>query len=310
MPSQLYPFGTFKIDSGITLTMKAGVALYSSKGTLEVAGSLKAECTAESPVVFRSSSESSTWNGIVFKPSSGASVLDHVEVKKTGATSTGTAIKIEDSSPTITNSTIRESTGWAIYTSGQSAPAISDNFITGCRAVHFETTTGKTLGLDFHDNVVEKCWSSAAIYVGTGVSSITATSLGDNLVTNNSTTQGIYYAGGSGVEIPADIGTNIVFGNTGGSSTNQVAFSGVLTKSVTWETPMPSQLYPFGTFKIDSGITLTMKAGVALYSSKGTLEVAGTLKAEGTAESPVVFRSSSESSTWNGIVFKPSSVAS
>src|SRR5215204_163298 len=286
MPSQLYPFGTFKIDSGITLTMKAGVALYSSKGTLEVAGTLKAEGTAESPVVFRSSSESSTWNGIVFKPSSVASVLDHVEVKKTGATSTGTAIKIEDSSPTITNSTIRESTGWAIYTSGQSAPAISDNFITGCRAVHFETTTGKTLGLDFHDNVVEKCWSSAAIYVGTGVGSITATSLGDNLVTNNSTTQGIYYAGGSGVEIPADIGTNIVFGNTGGSSTNQVAFSGVLTKSVTWS-PSITSLHLEGTLTVSGGMTLHLKPGMVLHG--GSMKVQGTLKAEGEASKPVVF---------------------
>lgn len=302
-----YTGGAVKVEPGVTLKAEPGVQVVVT--SLEVLGTLNAVGTSEAPVVFKPSTESGTWGGITFKAGSGASVLNHVEVKRGGVTSTGNAITIEDSSPRITNSTIRESTGWSIQTIGESAPEIDHNFITGGRSVHFGSRTGKTLGVNFHDNVVEKNWGSAAVFVEPSAGPVVATSLGNNVVTNNSTTQAIYYNGGpNNSEIPADIGSNSVFGNTWGPSSNQVAFAGVLNKSATWETPMPAPLYLEGKLKIPSGVTLTMKSGVTLYG--GSLEVIGTLKAEGTAEAPVAFRPSTESGTWNGILFKAGSSAS
>ncbi|MDQ3724801.1 MAG: right-handed parallel beta-helix repeat-containing protein [Actinomycetota bacterium] len=303
----LYLMGTLKVPGGITLTMKPGITLHG--GTLEVLGTLKAEGTAEAPVTFKSATESGTWGGIVFKAGSGASVLDHVEVRRAGP-SWGKAIQVIDSSPTITHSLIRESTYTGIHVSGESSPEIAHNTISGGSiCAYYGSTAGKTLGVNFHDNVVEKCWGSAAVFVEPSSGPITATSLGGNLVTNNSSTQAIYYNGGpNNSEIPPDIASNTVFGNTGGASTNQVAFAGVLNKPVTWETPIAAPLHLMGKLKIPSGITLTMKPGVTLHG--GSLEVLGTLKAEGTAEAPVTFKSATESGTWGGIVFKAGSGAS
>ncbi len=187
-----YTGSSVKIESGVTVKAEPGVQVV--VGSLEVLGTLKAEGSSEAPVTFKPTSESGTWGGIAFKPGSGASILDHVEIKKAGATSTSNAVAIEDSSPKITNSTIRESTGWSIQTTGQSAPEIADNLISGGRSVHFGTATGKTLEINFHDNVVEKAWSSAAVFVEPSAGPVIATSLGDNVVTNTAS-QAIYYNG-------------------------------------------------------------------------------------------------------------------
>ncbi|HET8956554.1 MAG TPA: DUF6531 domain-containing protein [Solirubrobacterales bacterium] len=301
-----YTGGSIKVEPGVTLTAEPGTQVVVS--SLEILGGLKAEGTAEAPVILKSSTESNTWGGIIFKPGSGSSVLDHVEVKRAGNSSTSYAIKIESSSPRIVNSKIVDTTGWSIYTTGESAPEIADNFISGGRAVYF-ATGGKTLGVNFHDNWVEKQWGSAAVFVEPSAGPVVATSLGDNVVTNTTAGQAIYYNGASNnSEIPADIGSNIAFGNTWGPHSNDVAFAGVLSKSATWEAPMPASLYLLDKLKIPGGVTLTMKSGVTLRG--GSLEVLGTLKAEGSAEAPVSFKPPSEPDTWNGILFKAGSSAS
>jgi RHS repeat-associated protein len=301
-----YTGGSIKLEPGVTLQAEAGAQVVVN--SLEVLGTLKAEGTAESPVTFRSSSELSTWNGIVFKAGSGASVLDHAEIKRAGSTSISYAIKIENSSPHITNSKILATTGWPLYTTGESAPEIHDNFISGGRAVYFETG-GKTLGLNFHDNWVEKQWGSGAVFVEPSAGPVVATSLGDNVITNNSATVAIEYNGApNNSEIPPDIGSNTVFGNTWLPSGNDVSFAGVLNKSATWEAPMTARLRLNGSLKVPNGVNLTMKPGVTLLG--GSLEVLGTLKAEGTAEAPVTFKPASEAGTWNGIAFKAGSGAS
>jgi RHS repeat-associated protein len=302
-----YTGSAVKVEAGVTLKAEPGVQVIVN--SLEVVGTLKAEGTAESPVVFKQAGEFGTWGGILFKSGSSASVLDQVEVKRAGNGTTPYAVKIESSSPRITNSTIRESTGWSIYTSGESAPEIAENLISGGKSVYF-TTGGKTLGLNFHDNWVEGQWGSAAVFVEPSAGPVVTTSFGDNVITNNNATVAIAYNGApSNAEIPADIGSNIVFGNTWIPSGNDVTFAGVLNKSATWEAPMTARLRLSGTLKVSSGVTLTMKPGVNLIGD-GPLEVFGTLKAEGTAESPVTFRPVNEAGVWGGIFFRPGSGAS
>src|ERR1700749_4698790 len=63
--------------------------------------------------------------------------------------------------------------------------------------------------------------------------------------------------------------------------------------------------YLGGSITIESGVTLTIEPGVVLKVS-GFI-VKGTLKAEGSAEEPIVFTGSSESSPgeWSNIKFEP-----
>jgi RHS repeat-associated protein len=292
-----YTGGAIKVEPGVMLKAEPGVQLVI--GSLEVLGTLKAEGTAEAPVIFKPETTGGTWNGIVFKAGSGASVLDHVEVKRAGYSSSDYAIKTEDSSPTITNSTIRESPGWSIYTVGESAPEIADNFITGGRAVQFSSSTGETLGIDFHDNLVEKQWGSAAVFVEPSAGPVVATSLGGNVIANSTGNQAIYYNGGSNNrEVPPDISSNTAFGNTWLPSGNQVAFSGVLNKSATWE-PTISSLHLEGTLTVAGSSTLQLDPGLVLHG--GSMKVQGALKAEGNGSKPVVFEPRTSSSKCGSI---------
>jgi RHS repeat-associated protein len=301
--------GSPTIESGVTVKVEPGVKL--TVGSMEVLGTLKAEGTAEAPVTFKPASEGGTWGGLIFKSGSGSSVLDHAEVVRAGF-SFGKAIEIKESSPTITNSTIRESTYYGIFTS-YGSPEIAYDTITGSvsSAAYFASETGKSLGINFHDNVVEKSGGSFAVGVEASAGTIIATSLGSNTVKKNSSLQAINYNGGpSSHEIPPDIASNIVSENTGGSSTNQDSFSGTLAKSTIWEAPT-APLYLNGTLKIASGITLTLKPGVTIHggSSVSAIEVLGALKAEGTSKEPVFFtgRKSESAGEWSSIRFEPGS---
>lgn len=298
----LYPTGGLKIQSGTTLTLKAGVSLY--LGSIEVFGTLRAEGSPKEPVTFQATTEAGIWGGIFFRPGSGASLLDHVDIRK-GGSSTSQAIKIEDSSPIITDSTISGSPNYSIYTVGQSAPEIAHNVISGGRLTYFASSTGKTLEINFHNNVIEKAWGSAAVYVEPSPGPVIGTSLGENLVAGNSATQAIYYNGGSKErEVPPDIDSNLVFGNTGGASTNQVAFGGVLNKSATW-TPSITPLHLESLFTVGASATLKLESGIAIHG--GAMKVQGTLRAEGTQAEPVVFKPRTSSGNCGSIKLEPGS---
>ena len=296
--------GEFTVAEGVTLTLEPGVTLQGN--SIEVVGTLKAEGTAENPVVFNAG-ESGYRGNINFVSSSGASVLDHVEIAHTTGINTG-AIEIEDSSPTITNSTIRDSGSYGIMVYGASAPNIHDNQILNSvySAIYYGSESEKTLGINFHDNLVEGNGSTAAIYVEASSGPVTATSLGDNTVTKNSSLEAIYYSGGpGGSEVPTDIATNIVSGNTEGSA-DHIAFSGVLKKSVTWEDLGSPLSVENGEFTVAEGVTLTLEPGVTIEG--GDFNVEGTLKAEGSEAEPVLFTSSG--STRGSIHMRSSSGAS
>jgi YD repeat-containing protein len=295
--------GTPTIESGVTVKVEPGVNL--TLGTLTVEGTLKAEGTAEAPVAFKPATEGGKWGGIVFKPGSSGSVLDHAEVVRAGP-SWGNAIEIKESSPTITHSTIRESTYFGIYVMGGSPEIAHNTFSGGSIAFYANAEAGKTLGINFHDNLVEKFYGSAAIFIGAPATTV-ATSLGGNTVTNNSSLQAIYYQGGTTGEVPPDIANNSVYGNTGGASTNQVAFSGLLNKSATWESPT-APLHLESELKVAGSATLTLKPGVTIHG--GSMKVSGTLKAEGEPSKLVTFEPRSESGHCGGIVFEPGSGAS
>ncbi len=286
--------GGTTVASGVTLKIEPGVELKAP--SIIVDGTLKAEGTAEEPVVFDEKEN----GGIKFEPGSGASVLDHVEINKLGSSwYTQAAIKITESSPTITNSVFRDCGLWAIWVPEGGSPEIADNefFNTERSAVYFSAGSGDTGEVNIHGNYVEGGYTDSAISVNVTGSSVTGKSLSGNAVVKNNA---IYAAALSyaGPDIPTDVTGNFLTEN----KSNYIEVRGTQAHSSTWvDGGVPIRL---GGTTVASGVTLKIEPGVELKAP--SIIVDGTLKAEGTAEEPVVFDEKEN----GGIKFEPGSGAS
>ena len=296
-----YPFvaenGTVTVAAGTTLTIGPGMTLKGIGPTVK--GTLKAEGTAEKPILFTSVSDSAPgqWGGIKLESGSGGSVIDHAEVRYAGSGSNNPTIKISGGvSPTITNSTIRKGSYIGIMVEGGGSPVIAYNSVlnNGNNGIYYSAGSG-TGTLNIHDNLIEGN-TSHGIFVGT-TSSIVATSLGGNTIKNNGTLgsdSAVYFSGG---DLPPDIDENTLSGN----KSNYIGLSGTVSQSTTWT----DHGYPFvaenGTVTVAAGTTLTIGPGMTLKGIGPTVK--GTLKAEGTAEKPILFTSVSDSAPgqWGGI---------
>jgi RHS repeat-associated protein len=295
--------GAFTIAKSTTLTVGPGVIF---KGIApSVNGTLKAEGTAEKPILFTSEKDTAPgqWGGIDFNSGSGG-VIDHAELRYAGSGSNNPTIKIEGVSPTITNSTIRNGAYIGIQIEGGGSPEIAHNSIlnNSNAGVLYNAGSGKAGAVNIHDNLIEGN-SREGVFVSTNTSSVTGASLGGNTIKNNGTTtdSAVYYSGG---DLPPDIDENTLSGN----KNNYINLSGTVNQSATWT----DRGYPFrgGSLAVASGATLTIGAGVTL---KGVpFAVNGTLKAEGTAEKPILFTSETDSAPgqWTGIKFEAGSSSS
>src|SRR5258707_10660238 len=86
--------GSPTIEAGVTVNAEPGVTF--KGGEINVNGTLKAEGTAEKPVLFTSTSDSAAgqWKGITFNSGSSASIIDHAEVRYDRTISNLTAINV------------------------------------------------------------------------------------------------------------------------------------------------------------------------------------------------------------------------
>jgi RHS repeat-associated protein len=291
--------GSPTIEAGVTVNAEPGVTF--KGGEINVNGTLKAEGTAEKPVLFTSTSDSAAgqWKGIAFNSGSSASIIDHAEVRYAGSFSNVPAIKINGVSPTITHSTVRNSTYWGIQVEGGGSPEIAHDEVlnNGRSGIFYNAGTGNTGAINIHDNVVENN-SESGIFVSSP-STVTGTSLGGNTVKGNKSTA----INCTAADLPPDLDDNTLSENT----LNYISFSGTLNQSATWT----DHGYPMrGSLTVASGKTLTIGAGLTFKG--GELNVNGTLKAEGTAEKPVTFTSQTDSAAgqWKGITFASTSGAS
>ncbi|HMJ73326.1 MAG TPA: hypothetical protein VK471_08200, partial [Solirubrobacterales bacterium] len=103
-----YTGSSVTIESGVTVNAEPGAEL--KVGELVVKGTLKAEGSAEKPILFTSTSDSAAgqWGGVKLEAGSGGSVIDHAELRYAGSGSNNPTIKISGGiSPTITHNTIR-----------------------------------------------------------------------------------------------------------------------------------------------------------------------------------------------------------
>ncbi|MGH2974755.1 MAG: right-handed parallel beta-helix repeat-containing protein, partial [Solirubrobacterales bacterium] len=137
-----YTVGEITIEEGVTVSVEPGTRLVGTGAfsRIFVKGTLKAEGSAESPVVFTSASgeEAGEWRGLVFESGSDSSVLDHVEVAYGGHLSVP-MVEVVSSSPTIQNSTFRKSQNQAIYVPSGGSPNIGGNsfYSNGSTAIQY-----------------------------------------------------------------------------------------------------------------------------------------------------------------------------
>jgi len=284
--------GSVTVAAGVTLTMGPGLVYVPT--TLYVNGTLKAEGTAEQPVVLtgEKAEKVGEWGSVKFEPGSGASVLDHVEVAYGGGSEAG-MIAINSSSPRISNSVIRKSQYQAIRVQG-GAPEIasntlSDNGISSVirPGIEISLSSLKPGEVNVHDN---SFLSGSGILVWAESGTLAAGTL-----RGNSGNVGLRFRGG---EIPDQISENAL---------SSIQIAGTIAHSTTWNSAGTPVTTAEGSVTIASGVTLTMKPGLVFIPT--TLTVKGTLKAEGTAEKPVIFTGtkSETAGEWSSIKFEPGS---
>ncbi len=290
--------GSPTIEPGVTVQAEPGTVL--KVGGLVVKGTLKAEGTAEKPIVFTSVKETEWWCSIWFTAGSGASVIDHAELANGGACGTGT-INIKESSPTITNSTIRKGANYGIIVENGGSPEIANNNFIGnaTYAVNYTAASTKTGEVNIHDNFVEGGANGIIVNI-TSTGTVVGKNLGANTIVGT-TKQALSY---KGLDIPGNITGNTLSGN----SENVIRIGeGTVANSSTWNdggSPVKIE----GNVYVASGVTLNITKGVRLINPN--LTVKGTLKAEGTAEKPIVFTSAKETEWWCSIWFTAGSGAS
>ena len=299
--SRIRIYGNLTVASGATLQINKGV--YIEQPNITVKGTLKAEGTAEKPVVFTGYKQAAPgeWGKIAFEPGSGASVLDHVEVSYGGSGFRPT-VEVKASSPTITNSTFRKNGNYGIYAPEGGAPEIAHNsFINSAWAIYYVSGEGKTGEVNIHDNFIEGGTSGISASINKG-SLATGKTLSGNTVVGTTASAFVFW----GREVPADVTENTLIGNK--SNFIEIA-SAEVTHSESWNDG-GSRIRIYGNLTVASGATLQINKGV--YIEQPNITVKGTLKAEGTAEKPVVFTGYKQAAPgeWGKIAFEPGSGAS
>ncbi len=297
------------VASGVTLTITPGVVLIPFRSFL-IKGTLKAEGTAEEPVVFTGAKAANPgeWRNIKFEAGSGASVLDHVEIAYGGETLNSGAVEITSPvSPTITHSTFRKNRYSAIKDEHGGSPEIGhDLFIENgtpypntAPAIAYWSSTTEPGEINIHDNTVEG--GGAGFTISQSSKAGSGGTLGGNTIIGTAGT-GLSYFGN---DIPGNITENTLSGNKG----NLISISGTVSHSSTWG--KGGGAVNATEVTVASGVTLTITPGVVLIPFRSFL-IKGTLKAEGTAEEPVVFTGAKAANPgeWRNIKFEAGSGAS
>jgi len=307
LPKKTYQLtGDVTVNSGVTLTVEAGAVIESPSYAIIVKGTLNANGTAESPVVFTTSDETTPryWSYLSVG-STGVMHLNHTEVRYAGSSdyaifSSGYANitnskilcaeegGVSNSGEMDLNYTDIEALGgYGIYNSGKISAtnsSISGNYK---HVIYNVSTSGDVL---LTDNQI----------IGTGKSGSAGIYLyrcsGGNLTLSNNTITNTIYP----------VIVNLTYYNpTTATGLWDETIDGVgLTGNLTTNLTLPQKTYQLtGDVTVNSLVVLTVEAGTVIESPSYKITVNGTLNANGTAESPVVFTTPDENTPdyWIGL---------
>jgi cysteine-rich repeat protein/parallel beta-helix repeat protein len=380
--------GDLTVGPGITLVVEAGATLQfapsdimeasdSSKGELQVRGTLVADGTPTNHVTFTSTSASSgAWYGIDVFPGATMTVLDNVNIARAivgvtwRTTTSGNTIAnvfVDDpssngfavtaGSPTLDAVEVFSAGSYGMALSGTSSPTVRNSIVRNGSTIGIYWTSSGNL-------TVQGCTLNANN--SSGVQSASSTgpvTVSNSIITNNSSyglfassfgTISVSYSdiwrnssgqyngnvsGGGGLinsnplfvsatDLRLTSNSPARFGTSTSADLGALPYDGVATPGLygtLWvNTTLTASASPHsvsGDLTVGAGRTLTIEPGATLQfapsdimeasdSSKGELQVLGTLVADGTPTSPVTFTSTSAvSGAWYGIDVFPGATA-
>ena len=298
------------VNSDATLTIEAGTVIKSPSDKITVNGTLNANGTAESPVVFTTPDENTPdyWIGLSVG-NTGTMNLNHTEVRYAGTIDYAI---VSSGYANITNSKILYAQKRGVSNSGEMNLNYTDIealdgygiYNTGKISVTNSSISGNYNRVIYVSTSEDVLLTDNQI-IGTGESGSVGIYLyrcsGGNLtLSNNTITDTIY---------PVIINLNFYNPATvlWDETIDDIGLTGDLATNLT----LPKKTYQLtGSVAVNSGVTLTIEAGTVIESLLNSITVNGTLNANGTAESPVVFTTRDEATPtyWVGLVVNSTGV--
>jgi hypothetical protein len=229
-------------------------------------------------------------------PTSEPSLIAHSRIEKTVRKAV-----VGTGSPKLEDVEIFQTPG--LEFTGAGSPEVSGSTIKDCNesnsAIIQAGGTAKG-SVRIHGNTVERCGNSSSPAIQVSGSALTGVTLGGNTIRESAG-----HALGYGGDIPPDLVNNTLENN----ASNEIWVSGTLNQSATWQNH-GGIVRVSSSITIPAGVTLTIKEG--LFLRNPAMTVNGALRAEGSAQKPVVFTGLKEETAgeWGGVSLESGSGAS
>jgi parallel beta-helix repeat protein len=288
---------TLVVEPGVTIKFKNNYSRFFVDGTLNAVGQ-----SSKQIVFTNDTGNTNPWCALTFSSTSTNSILEYVIVDHAGTTA----------------SSCPANSAYPIFVDGSSV-TFKNSFITtgaGLRKMYLKNSNSLIDGSTFSGASFNA--DSASVYISGGAPTIQNSTFSSNSI-------GIYNQGnptisnntftGNTYPVRLNVISAALSGNTATGNTYNGTFlddAGIQNITLQADT-MP---YIMNSFTVQAGKTLTLQAGVVIKFVKTSndppaeLVVEGTLLANGTSESKVVFTVLDSTPNWKGVRFQAGSAGS
>ncbi len=281
--------GAVNVNASVTLTIEPGVIIQPTNN-IQVQGTVIAQGTSSEPIQFFGA------GAFNFLTNSTGSVFEFIEYYGTKSDGGGVFRMLNSAGPVSLTNSLIDNCRFGILINGQD-PIIDQNTISNCNQAIESTSSSPIITnnvITDNDFGVEVTQGSPTISNNTFTNNGSSGDLGaikflsgitNPVIENNS------FSGNTLDIVTHPEVTDDEFFDTNGLS--KVFIDNVaIENDVTWHTPVSPEIWEFemlGTVTVNSGITLTLEAGLVINSTAYThdIDVQGTLLAVGTSVSPI-----------------------